>query len=189
MNSATSDGFGADADVASALKGLDVLNGDLRVHLARSMAVAGGEVFRDEAKARAPVGGDLAVAAHQHGESNNPGTLKRAIYLAYKTELSSRAEAVYTVTWNKKVAPHGHLVEFGHWQTRKAYVGSDGYWYSTKEPLAQPRWIAANPFLRPAYDAALPRARAAMIARGRERLPELLNNGYDPGSDSQHRAE
>ena len=164
----------AKVDISSALAGLAKLAGENRTHLARSMAVAGGQVMRDEAKARAPVGGDLSVQGHQHGESNRPGLLKASIYLAFKDGMSNADHVTYGVTWNHKIAPHGHLVEFGHWQTHKAYIGSDGYWYSTKELLPQPRWIAAHPFLRPAYEAAKGRATEAMMERGRERLPELL---------------
>lgn len=169
-----SDGFTATADVSHALAGLEQLVGENREHLARSMAVAGGKVFRDEAKARAPV---------------DSGRLQSAIYLAYKTDLSTRDNVIYTVTWNKGHgqmgggAPHGHLIEFGHWQKYKAYKGKDGEWYSSKVPLPEPRWIAAHPFLRPAFEAARGRAYAAMIERGRERLPELLSGGYEPGSE------
>lgn len=184
-----SDSLSATADTSKALAGLERLVGENREHLARSMAVAGGKVFRDEAKARAPVGGDLSVAEHQNGESNNPGTLRAAIYLAYKGDVSTSDEVVYSVTWNKKLAPHGHLIEFGHWQTHKAYIGSDGFWYSSPAKLAQPRWIAAHPFLRPAFEAARSRAYAAMIERGRQRLPELLSGGYESGSESLQRAE
>ena len=35
--------------------------------------------------------------------------------------------------------------------------------------------VPAYPFLRPAYEASAARAVKAMIERGRERLPELLN--------------
>ncbi|MCG8275404.1 HK97-gp10 family putative phage morphogenesis protein [Stenotrophomonas sp. NLF4-10] len=152
----------ANIDFRDAINGLELL-GKVRHQLARSMAVAGGKVLRDEAKSRAPVGED----------SKNPGTLRDAIYLAYRDGESTEAVEVYSVSWNAKKAPHGHLVEFGHWQTHARYKGKDGEWY-TGAPLAAPKWVPAYPFLRPALDAALPRAKAAMLERGRERLPELL---------------
>lgn len=152
----------AEVDFSEALSGLELL-GQVRHKLARSMAVAGGKVLRDEAKARAPMGED----------SKRPGLLRDSIYLAYRDKESTDAEEVYSVSWNAKLAPHGHLVEFGHWQTHARYKGKDGVWY-TGAPLATPKWVPAYPFLRPALDAAQQRAKVAMLERGRERLPELL---------------
>jgi HK97 gp10 family phage protein len=155
----------AKVDVSSALAGLQRLGGENRTHLARSMAVAGGKVLRDEVKAFVPV---------------HTGRLKESIYLAFKDTRSTADHVIYSVTWRKGRgqmgggAPHGHLVEFGHWQTHKAYIGSDGQWYSTQIPLANPKWIAAHPFMRPGFEAGHARAQAAMFERGRVRLHELL---------------
>lgn len=110
------------------------LDGPFKEKLARSMAVAGGQVLRDEAKHHAPV---------------DTGLLRDSIYLAFKEDRSTGGQVVYSVSWNSKTAPHGHLIEFGTYK------------------------MPAKPFLRPAYDAA-PRAQAAMLARGRERAAELL---------------
>lgn len=144
-----------DSEVQAALS---QLTGELAESLVRSMAVAGGRVIRDEARVRAPV---------------ESGGLRDAIYVAYQDKRSTKETAVYSVSWNKVKAPHGHLLEFGHWQTRVAYLSSDGKWYSG--PAKQPKWIAAKPFLRPALDAAGAHAQEAMADRARERLPELLS--------------
>lgn len=160
------DTFQAKTDTRSALAGLDSLTGPLATHLARSMAVAGGKVIRDEAILLAP---------------EDSGRLKSAIYLAYKDGRSDENNVTYSITWNAKKAPHGHLLEFGHWQYYAAYKGADGEWYTNKNaPLDHPRWIPAHPFLRPAIDSAGDRAQQAMITRGRERLPELLQGAYQP---------
>lgn len=119
-------------------------DGPFKEKLARSMAVAGGQVLRDEAKLQAPVMTEL---------------LRDSIYLAFKDDRSNAAQVVYSVSWNSKTAPHGHLLEFGHWHTTE-----DG---------EQTSWTPAQPFLRPAFDHA-PRAQQAMIQRGRERAAELL---------------
>lgn len=111
------------------------LDGPFKEKLARSMAVAGGTVLRDEAKQQCPV---------------DSGLLQSSIYLAFKDGRSNAMQIVYSVSWNSRTAPHGHLIEFGTYK------------------------MAAKPFLRPAYDHA-PRAQAAMIARGRERAAELLS--------------
>jgi hypothetical protein len=160
------DGFGAKTDTKSAFAGLDQLTGPIATKLARSMGVASGTVYRDEAKLLAP---------------KDDGLLASSIYLAYKDDRSNDDSVTYSITWNAKKAPHGHLQEFGHWQTHVTYKGSDGKWYTLPNvPLAQPRWVPAHPFLRPAFDTAQARAQQAAIERGRERLPELLRDAYQP---------
>lgn len=155
-------------DTSDVTAGLTHLGGGLLNSLARSMAVAGGQVLRDEAKVRAPKG-------TAEGGSITPGLLASAMYLAYQDTKSTETVVMYSVSWNAKKAPHGHLQEFGHWQTHAAYIGTDGEWYTNLDaPLAQPRWVPAQPFLRPALDTAGARALQAMVDRGRVRLPELL---------------
>ena len=84
---------------------------------------------------------------------------------------------MYSVSWNAKTSPHGHLLEFGHWQIYQVRRLPGGEYVTMKNrPLAQPKWVAAHPFLRPAYDAAIDRAKQAMMIRGRERMVELLND-------------
>lgn len=145
------------------------LAGPLRVSLARSVGVAMGEVLRDEAKLLAPV---------------ESGQLASAIYLAFKEAKSNDQHVTYSVTWNSKKAPHGHLLEFGHWQPYKVVKLPNGEWITTKELLPSPKFIPAHPFLRPAYDIAKGRAVQAGIKRGRQRLPELLKEG-----SSEHRSD
>ncbi|MFE0784064.1 MULTISPECIES: HK97 gp10 family phage protein [Pseudomonadota] len=153
-------GLQATFDTSGWSAGLDRLLGPARVSLARSMAVAGGEVLRDEAKMR--------VNSHN-------GVLANAIYLAFREARSNEKEVQYAVTWNKSKAPHGHLVEFGHWQIYAVVRKPDGTYVTDKRHrLATPKWVPAYPFLRPAYEAASARARTTMVQRGRERLPELL---------------
>jgi HK97 gp10 family phage protein len=160
-------------DVSEAVAGLDVVE-KIKHKLARSMAVAGGSEIRDEAKRRAPVGQD----------SKNPGELEEAIYLAYRDRQSTDTEVRYSVSWNATKAPHGHLAEFGYWQPFVVFPTADG-WRTLASGdgrrggkgvrlKAGPKWIPPSPFLRPAYEATLPRLQQIMIERARERLPELL---------------
>lgn len=144
-------------DFSNWLGGLAALGGPIKISLARSMGVAGGMVIRDQAKEFAPV---------------RDGTLRAAIYLAYREAYSDDRTVTYSISWNAKKAPHGHLIEFGHWQTNFLYKDEDGDW-KAGHPLAHPKWIAAHPFLRPALEGSAV-AYHAMIERGRERLPELL---------------
>lgn len=162
-------------DMQDALKSLDALGAAAKAHLPRSMAVATGSVFRDEAKARAPVFDESTALK---GGANvkrppKPGLLSQAIYLAFSDNRSFPSEGrfVYSVSWNSAKAPHGHLLEFGHWRYNVIRGG-----YPTKERLEKPVWVAAHPFLRPAYDAARQRAIQAGMERGRERTAELLAN-------------
>lgn len=159
---------GIKVDVSSVIAGLHKM-ADKTESLARSMLVAGGKVVRDEARLRAPVAEPGEYAA-------NPGLLKSAIYIAYNTTDSHGGTYAYKVTWNHKVAPHGHLVEFGHWQPYAVHKRLDGrgYYTDTSEKLATPKRIPARPFLRPAWEATKDAAVERMMQRGRERLPQLL---------------
>lgn len=162
----------AKVDLSSAFAGLDKLAA-AKYSLARSMAAAGGRLLRDEAKVRAPVGMD----------SENPGSLESAIYLAFRDGESTDTRVKYSVSWNASKAPHGHLLEFGYWQPFVVVLTPEGWrtLASGKGDKARgvrradgPKWIPPHPFLRPAYEASLPRLKAVMVSRGAQRLPELL---------------
>lgn len=151
-----------EVDASGALAGLDMLSGPLREKLLRSMLVAAGKVIRDEAQARAPV---------------DTGKLQANLYLAYSPERSLNGQQAYGVSWRKDFfggARHGHLLEFGHWQPYRVVKINGEYVTLKDQPLPEPKWIAARPFLAPALDAAGGRAIAAATERGRVRLPELL---------------
>ena len=152
-------------DVSSVFKGLDRL-AEQKTSLARSMAVAAGKVIRDEAKVRAPV---------------ESGRLRESIYLAYQDGKSTQDRVVYRVSWNSQTAPHGHLIEFGHWRKNAVYVGTDGQWHGRHHRI-QAHWVAAHPFLRPAIEATRERAQEAMLTRGRERFAELLSQTPSQGT-------
>lgn len=166
---------GLKVDFQQAFDRLDGLAGAAKEHLPRSMAVATGTVFRDEAKARAPVyDGSTALK----GGSNvkrppKPGLLQEAIYLAFSESRSAPESgiATYSVSWNSSRAPHGHLLEFGHWRFNEIRGG-----YPKEDRLVDPKWVSAHPFLRPAYDAMGRVAIQAGMNRGRERMNEILAN-------------
>jgi len=117
---------------------LDQLTANARTS-ARKAAQAGAQVYYDEVRARVP------VSAKPHStkgkkQTFTPGTLRRAVYQAFVENESSAGQATYRVSWNKSHAFYGRFVEFG---TAK---------------------MAAKPFLRPAFDAAQPRAVSAALA-------------------------
>lgn len=163
-------------DMESALKSLDALGAAAKSHLPRSMAVAAGSVFRDEAKARAPVfdGSTALKGGANVKKPPKPGLLQEAIYLAFSDNRSKPEQGhfVYSVAWNSSKAPHGHLLEFGHWRYNEIHPGG----LPMKQPLEEPVWVAAKPFLRPAYDAVRSLALTTGMERGKERATELLAN-------------
>jgi hypothetical protein len=137
---------------------------DMREHLGRSMAVAGGRIIRDETIARAPVyvpgkGRNGRRQGVNKRAKATAGALKNSIYLAYSPEQSTDGVVLYKVSWNAKEAPHGHLIEFGHMLILKGrYV----------------KMVPPYPFLRPAYEAVGKTAIQAMLDRAKTRLPELI---------------
>lgn len=160
-------------DFEEAFSRLDGLAEVAKEHLPRSMAVAAGTVFRDEAKARAPVfdGSTALKGGANTTKPPLPGLLREAIYLAYSDRRSYPGRATYSVAWNAKEAPHGHLLEFGHWRYNVIHGG-----YPKETKLAEPKWVPAYPFLRPAYGAVGAIAIQAALDRGEQRLGEVLAN-------------
>jgi hypothetical protein len=121
----------------------------------RPAAQAGAQVLYDEVK--------LNVGRIK----KKTGNLGASIYQVFSQDNSSEVRSTYHISWNARKAPHGHLVEYGHLMTRKAYIGSDGKWYTSKIKI-EPKMVGARPFLRPAWDtkrvAALQAAEARWIA-------------------------
>ena len=104
----------------------------------RPAAQAGAQVFYDEVVMRAPV----SEAPHFfYGKASKdgtrtiypfqPGDLKRSVYQVFSKDNSTQSKATYHIAWNHQEVPYGFMVEFGHIQTRKAYLGSDGFWYTS----------------------------------------------------------
>lgn len=115
----------------------------------RPAAQAGAQVLYDQVK--------LNVAAI----GRKTGNLAGSIYQVYSEDNSTEERATYHVSYNARKAPHGNLVEYGHIQTRKVYLGKDGNWYTSKTPLPSPKHVAARPYIRPAFDS---KAKAALEA-------------------------
>lgn len=158
----------ATLDLSEWDRALDALDGPVKESLARRMAVEGGVLLRDAAKSNA------AMAANEEGVPTR-GVLSNAILLAFDKRNSTQTMFTYNVSWNSKKAPHGHLIEFGHWQTHVVYKAPNGQWYTAKDkPLDNPKWIPARPFLGPTMDSYGNVAIRVMILRGQRELPILL---------------
>jgi hypothetical protein len=135
----------------------------------RPAAQAAAQALYDEARIRVPVG-DVRVG--KGGKVYTGGTLQTAIYQAFSADNSTATRAVYHVSWNASKAPHGHLVEFGHWQPYRVVRYTNGRFVTLKgEKLDSPRWTPAHSFIRASHDAkaaaALEAAQAEFVRRMR----------------------
>ena len=100
----------------------------------RPAALAGARVYYSEVMPRVP---------------RRTGLLASSVYIAHSDDNSTDGvKETYHVSWNKKKAPHGHLLEYG----------------TSRAP--------AHPFLRPAYEAAKTRAHEAVMQSLRESMAE-----------------
>lgn len=111
-----------ESDVNSAL---DAYAAKISGGVARAGAQAMAQAVYEEAKVLAPVADKPHALGG--GRYSKPGTLRDSIYQVYSKDNSGNGKMEYHVSWNRKKAPHGHLVEFG----------------TSKKP--------ASPFLHPAY--------------------------------------
>lgn len=99
-------------------------------------------MFEDMTKAARPAAQAGAEVLYQRVKQNvaalgrKTGNLDRAIYQAFMDADSTGGAAAYRVSWNKAKATHGQLVEFGHIQAFKSYIGSDGRWHTMVRPEA-----------------------------------------------------
>lgn len=100
---------------------------------ARPAAQAGAQVLYGQVRINVPVG---------------TGRLKSAIYQVFSQDFSGDGYATYHISWNKKKAPHGHLIEGG----------------TSRTP--------AQPFLRSAQS----QAAEAALAEMRQKLGEVVND-------------
>lgn len=164
-------------DMTEALAGLDKMAG-AKESLARTMGAAMGVAVRDEAITRAPV-----LQPGNEGADNQPeGLLRDSIYVAYDERRSQLTQESYryTVSWNASRAPHGHLLEFGHWMPYLYNKTDDGLFYTPMPPVPNPAigadgfWVAAHPFLGPAFDTKTPVLMQIAVQAGRTRFTELF---------------
>lgn len=167
------------------LKGFDLLL-EQREPIARAMGVAMGQTVRDEAIALAPE----LKPGDEGWDNQRRGQLKEAIYLAFdgRRSILQAGHYVYGVSWNAKKAPHGHLIEFGHWMEYES-VKEDGKWVTPlvgthrvdgrKRGVGVPRvgggfYVNVHPFLAPAFDSKLPKLSAIAAAAGAACFSEVM---------------
>lgn len=130
-------------DLGAALAKIDNIKHEAEEAI-RPAAQKGAQVYYDEMKLRAKRGDEVR---HLKGGRTRPaGLLASAIYQVYSKDNSDKEKATYHISWNKKRAPHGHLVEFG----------------SSRAPK--------KPFLRPSFDSMHATAEAAVLAELEKQL-------------------
>lgn len=145
---------------------LDRLEAGMKERVLRPAAHAGALVFYEEARRLAP------VYDGPEKQGVKPGQLRNAIYRVFSESKSGETQKVYEVSWNAKKAPHGHLIERGHWRVNNV-IRVNNRWVATTERLPAPVWVPAVGFIRRSYDqrdAAL----KAMQERAAERTAEVL---------------
>lgn len=90
---------------------LEHLTQELQENVARAGAQAMAQIVYDAARQNAPVG--TVTRRFKSGREIKPGALKAAIYQVFSEDRSNNGVKTYHVGWNRKKAPHGHLIEFG----------------------------------------------------------------------------
>ena len=154
------------------------LRGPAKESLARRMLVSGAIVLRDEARANALI--SQAKSEWNYNDASRgsqvAGNLSENIYYAFDDRGSTSTMFTYKVSWAEKKTFWGKFLEFGYYR-RYVVVKDEAtgkYWTFKKKPLEKPVWIPARPFLAPAYDTAIDKAKSAMIARGAKEFPILM---------------
>lgn len=100
------------------LSGLDTLLeelGDAAEQAARPASQAAAQVFYDRMRSNVARIGSVS------------GNLAQSIYQVYSKDQSEAGRSVYHISWNASEAPHGGLVEYGHWQRYLARMTPDGW--------------------------------------------------------------
>lgn len=125
------------------------LDGDFEADLARfEKSVQEKVLFAGAAEMASVIAAEVRLNASPPRLGRKTGNLQNAIYWAFSPEKSTDTQKTYRISWNKRKAPHGHLIEFG----------------TSRAP--------AHPFVRPAFDRV-----GAAIGRGialmRKRMSEL----------------
>lgn len=128
------------------LANLKMFAKDIVPKLVRPAAQAGAQVFYDEVRTRVAALGDAPEkAAAEAGMQVGSGRLYKAIYQGYSKDKSINGKSAYVISWRTgkstegsgglTTAPHGHLVELGHWRKYKVYKRG-GRWYTRVRPEA-----------------------------------------------------
>ncbi len=167
------DAIGIGFDDSAIVRGLHELADKVRGEVMIAGAAAAARVLADEMKQQVP---------------EKSGRLRDSIYRYYDEKRSGPGRQIYLIGVNKRLAPHWHHIEYGHWRYNKIVNGRpmkaktkanaknktpgvlDPAIYDLPGALSRPVWVPAKPYIRPAYDAKINPALQAALARMREKL-------------------
>lgn len=139
-------------------RALQQLPKNIGKNVLRGSVNAGAVIIRDDAKLRAPVMQEATTAGQP------PGTLRRAIIVKQIKEKSGPEQQMFyvTVRQGKKYRAQGkkgkksqdafyaRWIEFGHFYAPPKPKASS---WAQHRQLSRSKWVAAKPFLRPAFEA------------------------------------
>lgn len=130
------------------------------------LGAAAEEAVRPAAQAGAQVLYDK-VLQNALGIGYVTGNLAQSIYQVYSQVNSGPLTAAYHVSWNHTKAPHGGLVEFGHWQRYAVAITDKHGWVTLIRPekAGQPK----------------PRRRASQAEKDAYYVPRPGGPVYVPG--------
>lgn len=166
------DAIGIGFDDSAIVRGLHELADKVRGEVMIAGAAAAARVLADEMKQQV----------------QKPGRLRDAIYRYYDEKRSGPGRQIYLIGVNKRLAPHWHHIEYGHWRYNRIVNGRpmkaktkanaknktpgvlDPAIYDLPGALSRPVWVPAKPYIRPAYDAKINPALQAALARMRDKL-------------------
>lgn len=156
--------------IRAAQERLKTLPDDVAEHALRSSAYAGADLLKDEVIARAP---------------RKSGRLKRSIYTKHLDEHSGRDKQAYRVGVRRgrkrksdkddgpdDTAFYAAWGEYGHWHVPPKPDGVS--WKEHRKQHIGKKWVPAQQFIRPAFEAKRAEAVRAMKERLKLRLNEIL---------------
>jgi len=146
---------------------IEAFKGDFVEKVLRPAVFKGATVLYDEIKLRVP---------------SDSGSLKNAIYRwkqDSETHIENNGQVIYYIGVNKRKAPHWHWIEHGYYQIYAKFFDEDsGEWKSSNALLPAPKFIPAQPYIRPAYDAKINAANAAVLKEMQEILSKKSKSWF-----------
>lgn len=168
------------------LSAMEELPKQAQGRLMRSVVGSGAALVRNEITLRAPVWTGDVSQGHPP-----PGTLKRAVYMAFLQDATTATRTVFQVAvrTGKQARTRNHSkagpvqtfsldayywkwVEFGHYT--RAPKGKAKAVETGSELVRGAYWVMAKPFVRPGFEAKREAAINAMADKFRARLPEMV---------------
>lgn len=167
-------------DLAAFLRDLEDLPKQVRMRIVKGAVATGASVIRKESVLRAPMYPGTVGKDHPQ-----PGTLKKSIYQTRLVDKCNDTTEVWKVDVRKgKVftkkgrrmpdAYYAAWVEYGHYTRTPGGVGTRAQRRLKARSAGDVRWVPAQPFMRPAFEAKKQDAFQAMVDYIRRELASAL---------------